>query len=132
MGRNIKTSGRPWQGTILGVISSVGVITLVFILGFLLFAREIISPYLVKTPFALLLGAGTFVSFMILMFGIILSLSITVGIFNGKTWAIILSILFTGMSMIEALFAVSAIAIIAYGFLLYLEIVCVRNSFYYD
>ncbi|MBI9065630.1 MAG: hypothetical protein JEZ14_26840 [Marinilabiliaceae bacterium] len=132
MGRNNKTSGRPWQGTILGVISSVGVITLVFILGSLLFARDMISPYLVKTPFALLLGAGTFVMFMILLFGIILSLSITFGVFNGKTWAIILSILFTGMSMIEALFVVSPIAIIAYGLLLYLEIVCVRHSFYYD
>jgi len=132
MERIHKTSSRPWQGSILGVISIVGVITLIFILGFLLFARDIISPYLIETPFALLLGAGTFVTFMILLFGIILSLSITVGIFKGKAWAIILSIFFTGMSLAEALFSLSVIAIIAYGFLLYLEIMCVRNSFYFD
>lgn len=132
MRRNSKISGRPWQGTILGIISSVGVITLAFILGALLLARDIISPYLVETPFALLLGAGAFVSFMILMFSIILSVAITVGIFNGKAWAIIISILFTGMSIVAALFAVSVMAITAYGFLLYLEIVCVRNAYYYD
>ena len=127
---NSKSSARPWQGSLLGIVSGIGVVVLGFILLGLLFARQSINPYVERSPFALLLSAGHFVISLLMVSGIGLSTIITIGIFKGKTWSIILSVFFTGMSLIGAIFAISAIAIILYSLLLYCEIMCLRHPFY--
>ena len=125
-----KKNHLPWQGVFLGVLGSLSVVSLVFILGSLMIAKSFITPYMEETPFALLLGAGTLAVILILTFGIAICVSIIYGIFKGQIWAIIILLLFTGMNLLEALFSVSAIAILVYIFLLYCEIMCVRHPFF--
>ncbi len=120
----------PWQGILLGILGSLGILSLVFILGSLFMAKGLITPYLEETPFALLLGAGSLAVILILTFGIAICISIVYGVFKGQIWAIIILLLFTGMNLLGALFSVSVMAIFSYIFLLYCEIVCVRHPFY--
>lgn len=127
---------RPWQGTLLGIFNVIGLVFLggamVFIMVMILGGGAIMSQMATETsfPFAQFMGTmGTIVIIPLLAI-FVLGVFITLGIFKGQKWAIIVSIVFTILSLLSSLSNAETAYIVVNGVLLYAEIVCLRDPFY--
>ncbi|MBS2098194.1 hypothetical protein [Carboxylicivirga linearis] len=126
----MSTATRPWQGTVLGILNAIGVFFgLLAALGFF-FAGAAIAPYLEQYGLAMLAGAGTAAIGGIILAFVILGLFITIGIFKGQKWTIILSLIFIGLSLLGNIFSFNIIGLIINGFMFYLAFICLKDAYY--
>ncbi|PCH93051.1 MAG: hypothetical protein COB85_07555 [Bacteroidetes bacterium] len=121
---------RPWQGTLLGVINAITLITLMGLLIFLLAGPHFLSgivPQLsaMMSTFGLMLLAplGAFV---------FLAYYVTRGVFRGQKWSVVFLTILYGLSVASAVTSLpqSAVSMIISALLLWMGIVCWKHPFY--
>jgi hypothetical protein len=130
------THARPWQGTLLGVLNIIGLvflgIAMVVVLIIITGSGAILSQIATQTSFPSpqFIGSMGVIAILPLLAIFVLGVFITLGIFKGQKWAIIVSILFTILSLITSVSQTETAYIIVNGVLLYAEIVCLKDPFY--
>lgn len=130
MEQELQNPPRPWQGTTIGVLNIIGLATSAILALVLIVFSAALSAYIQETPLALLAGAGTVILGIVIIPFIILGIFITIGIFKGQKWAVIVSLIFTGLGLLGNLFSFNLIGLIINGFLLYCQIICLNDPFY--
>lgn len=132
-GAENKSSGgetiRPWQGTLLGILHIISLILLGLLIIAAFVGGSMIASFL--PVWGMLGGIGMALGF-ILMALWILVFFITRGIFSGKRWAIIVSLIFTGIALLSAIMNISEmlLSLVIYAGMLYLEVICLKDSYY--
>jgi len=140
---------RPWQGTTLGILNIIGIVFLTLILvpmitltviGFLIGgATAIQMPEFMPEGFMLIGTIAILIGLIISLIFYILSIIITVGVFKGTKWTIILSIIFSILGVISNIISAITntdqinfiiIPLIIIAFFLYLEFACLNHPFY--
>jgi hypothetical protein len=134
---------RPWQGTFLGVLNVIGLV----LLGLLSIALIVIligggaaltqmmeqSAEIAAFPMASMFTTMGAILLIPVLAIFVLGVFITMGIFKGQKWAIIVSIIFTALSLLSSFANMDSIqwfGLALTAFVLYLEIMCVKNPFY--
>ncbi len=130
----MQTIKRPWQGTALGVLNIIGLVllaaTLIFvftIVGSTIVGSTILDTAANKSNFIGALLEYKFIILIPIALLYILGVLITIGIFNGQKWAIIVSLAF---SIIGAISEVEVISLLISALVIYLEIYCLKHPFY--
>lgn len=130
---------RPWQGTALGVWNIIGLVLFGLIIALILISfaggltllEQIQGVDIPGLKIVTLLGAFILVPLIPIF---ILVFFITKGVFKGKKWAIIVSIIFTVLAILQYIsdfkLNTSIIWLAVNGFMLWAEIVCIRHPFY--
>jgi len=128
------SSTRPWQGTVLTVFAIINFIFLVMLIPFILLIilgggmlgfMENLEPGI-----AMLVGGGGLILLLgLLPFGI-LDIFMIRGFLKGQKWSIVLSLIFSTMSLIGMIFDFTLFSLILIGFLMYLEVTCLMHPFY--
>ena len=130
---------RPWQGTTLGVFACIG---LFFLLGFglvALLAQGFIGTLLESSMgegseiAAGLIQGGAIIIGVILLLLAVVYLFMARGIFKGQKWAVIVYLVITALSLLSVLLRLPHVSILGFGingFLLYLEIMCLKSPYY--
>lgn len=134
---------RPWQGTFLGVLNIIGLVFLgimsIVLLIMLVGGGAAISQMMeqsaemVAFPMASMLTTMGAILFIPVLAIFVLVIFITIGIFKGQKWSIIVSIIFTVLGLLSAFTNMQDIqfgSLLLNGFVLYLEIMCIKNPFY--
>jgi len=127
----------PWQGTVLGII---GVAQILFSILFLFIALLGIVVGGVFTSFALpdlsamipSLAVGVIV-LLLLFIGLplfILKVVVTIGIFKGKRWAVVVTIVFAALGFLGNMGSFNFTWLVFSAVELGLAIVCLREPFY--
>ena len=137
------TSKRPWQGTFLGVLNVIGLVLIGLISIFLLIAivgggamiSQMIesSAEIASLPIASLFGTMGSILLVPVFAIFALGLFITIGIFKGQKWSIIVSIIFTVLGILSAFSNMGDInfsILLINAFVLYLEVMCLKDPFY--
>ena len=128
------SSTRPWQGTVLAVLNIIGLIftamfipfaILIIVGGGMLSFMEDVNPII-----GLLFGGGGLVFLFILLFFFILGVFVIRGLFKGRRWTIIVSLIFSILSLVGVVFDFSFFSLIVTSLFLYLEITCLMHPFY--
>lgn len=129
-----KTNKRPWQGTVLAILHIIGLIFLGLFLpfaliigvigGMLTFVEEV-NPSL-----AMSVGGGGLALFLVLLAFFILGIFITRGIFKGKRWVIIVSLILSAMGVFQLAFNFELFSALLMALFVYLEIACLLHPFY--
>ncbi|MBU1445698.1 hypothetical protein KKD70_00340 [Patescibacteria group bacterium] len=138
----VSTNGasRPWQGTLIGVVNVIGLvimgIAMVFFIWVFFGGTALISSFASSaqmTPFLNLLSAiGGLILIPFAVF-FVLGVLITRGIFKGKRWAIIFSLVLTILAIASLLFGSSEMsfpALAMNALMLYAEVICLKHPFY--
>ncbi len=136
-----KVKERPWQGTTLGVLYIIGLIILGLMItalivaiaggGAMLSQMMQQSSEIASFPIETFLGTmGTLL--LIPIIGIfILIIFMTIGIFKGQNWAVIVAIIFTVLGLLSCFTNnIHYFSLALNAFILYLEIMCVKHPFY--
>ena len=129
---------RPWQGTILGLINIMGLGVAVGVLMLVMFGSSYLAGMADDPVFSAIFGAGVFIVTMFVLPFIVLGVFMTIGLFKGQRWAVIVMLIFTVLALISALGGLMAHSsgyndfgsIILNAFLLYCEIIALKNPFY--
>jgi hypothetical protein len=130
----VTRKGRPWQGTFLAVLNIIGLIftglfipfaILIIVGGSMLSSVEKINPGM-----AMLFGGGGLVILLILLFFFILGIFIVRGLFKGQKWAVIISLVFSALGVIQLVFNFDLFSALLTALFLYLEISCLLHPFY--
>jgi len=149
--KSLVKSGRPWQGTFLGVIDIIGVVFAFLFSILFLFLQGFISSLLssvstsittnVGTANGAVVGAGLFgflagfslvIGFILIGAGI-LGIFMARGAFKGQKWSPILAIVFAVLGLLGMLsnFSNSQITgLVIDAFIVYLGAVCVKDPYY--
>jgi hypothetical protein len=132
--KKVRTTSRPWQGTLLAILNIVSLIIIAIIIPFAIlltvaggalgFAKD------VNPSIGLILGGGGLLLTLGLILYFILGIFITRGLFKGKKWAVIIMLIFSGFSLMGTLFDFSLFSFIVLALFLYLEIACLIHPFY--
>jgi len=134
---NQKKITRPWQGTLLGILSLSGVIFSGIRIVLMIMVLTGATNALMNTNClqAVLSGFGIIGMFsvfilipMVIFF--ILGIHIMKGVFRGKKWPIILYIIITVPTLIISFLNEYLFLIIIASILFYLEIICIKHPFY--
>lgn len=136
-------SRRPWQGTFLGVLNIIGLVFLglitIFLIIMLVGGGAAITQMMQQSaemttlPFASMLGTIGVILIIPVLAIFVLEIFITMGIFKGKKWTVIVSIVFTALALLSAFTNMNSIqlgSLALNGFVLYLEIMCIKHPFY--
>ncbi len=121
---------RPWQGTTVGVLNIIGLaFSALTVLG-LLVGGAAIASVLEEAGLAMLAGIGTTVIAIILIPFIILGVFLTIGLFKGQRWTVIVSLVLTALSALGSVFSFNIPGIVIYGFVIYCLIACMKDPYY--
>ena len=147
-----KSSVRPWQGTVLGVVD-IGATVILFLGGllFLAFQGLFISvmanlsgtvdanvavdgmqPAVASGVFGVLAGFGAVVGVVLLGLGV-LYIFMARGAFRGAKWSPIVSIVLSALAILNMLAGFTskgAVSLVVDAFILYIAIVCVKSAYY--
>jgi hypothetical protein len=120
---------RPWQGTLLGVLNIIGLVGLA-ILTIAAFVGGAFLAGLIPV-FGMIGGVGMALGFIFMAIWILMFF-VTRGIFKGAKWAIIVSIVFTSLSIVSTFANLSEMfftLLLSIG-TLYLEVVCLKDPYF--
>ncbi len=126
---------RPWQGTLLAVLYTIGLVLLGLVVLLLLITfvgggamfGEMLSGAPGIGGMMGLLGSIIIVPLALLF---VLNFFITRGLYKGQKWSVILVLIFTALGFIGAAVEVKIASIIINGLLIWAEIFCLRHPFY--
>lgn len=134
---------RPWQGTFLGVLNIIGLVLLglmsIFLVIVLVGGGAAISQMMEQSaemaafPMASMFTTMGAILLVPLLAIFVLGIFITMGIFKGQKWAIIVSLIFTALGLLSNFTNMDMIqwgSVALTAFVIYLEIACVKNPFY--
>ena len=132
---------RPWQGTTLVVFNIIGLVfnglSLIFLI-IMTIKGSSISTGILQTfggeasgfPIGDMVETAGMVMIIPYVLSLILGVFLTLGTIKGQKWSIITMMVFTILALLSVLASKNVIAIIIPGFLLYLEIMCLKNLYY--
>ncbi len=128
-------SRRPWQGTTLGVLQIIGpVIIGLTTIGVLLLAAvgsKMMATYLDDLVIREIMEEVGIFIFLIFAGLVVLYIFVIRGIFRGSQWAIIASLILSVLGVLGSLSKEGSLFVITWsGFMIYLEIVCLKHPFY--
>ena len=125
----MSSGNRPWQGTVLGVFSALGLALMVLMVIVLLVAGAYIMDAL--TNYGLPVGtiSSSVIALLILPF-IVLYVFMTLGLFKGQKWTVIVYLVFTILGTITNLLSFNIIGLLFNAFFIYLCIVSMKDSYY--
>lgn len=143
MAQSVTTgSGRPWQGTALGVLNIISTV-FSFLFGLLfLFGGGLIGSFIGGGELSGGEGAdgimGFFAGFAVVigvvLIGVgILEIFMARGAFNGQKWSVITSIVFAVLGVVSGLSNFSTAQLLSLAvclFTLYTAVVCVKHPYY--
>lgn len=122
---------RPWQGTMLGVLNILGMVmlgvtTIMIFIGGAIFS----SMSGGEVPMGIMMGTmGTFIAIPLLLITI-LGIFVTIGIFKGKKWALITTMIFVAISLLNSFLQVNIISLIVNGLYIYAGYICFKDPYY--
>ena len=124
---------RPWHGSLLGWLSVVGV---VMALSVTVFISILSYAGFDAGEMGIMIGIFASIGLFFLTPWLIFKVLLTVGIFRGKKWAVLISLIFTIVGLIPGFFSLG-LGLIAFlgsiGFLslmLWAEIKCLKHPYY--
>ncbi len=121
---------RPWQGTAVGVLNAIG-IGFGFIGLILLFlGGSLIAGLMESSGMAVMAGLGTTVLAIILLPFLILGIFVTIGLFKGQMWAVIIALIFTGLGLIGNITTFNLVGLLFNAFFIYCFITCMKDPYY--
>ena len=112
---------RPWQGTLLGVISIVH------------FAVLLIGIYALLTLSQQMSGGGGATTWIVLILAAILFTILIINLFKGANWALLIYMIITVLILINALTNLASggiIGLLINGTILGLQIFCLKHPYY--
>jgi hypothetical protein len=120
---------RPWQGTLLGVLNIIGLVALALAIVLAFVGGSMLVSLL--PVWGMLGGIGMALGFILIAIWILVFF-ITKGIFKGQRWAIIVSLIFTGIALLSSIMNISEMffSLLIYAGMLYLEVVCLKDPYY--
>jgi len=121
---------RPWQGTTMGVLNAIGVAFGFIGVIALLFGGTFIAAALEDVGMSMIAGLGTTLIAVVMIPFLILGLFITIGLFKGQKWAVILSLAFTALGTIGNITTLNFVGLAFNVFFLYCLIACLKEPFY--
>ncbi len=131
---------RPWQGTLLGVVNIVALVMAGIMIMFVMLGSSFISGMMDDPAFSSIFGAGALMILLLVVPFVILGVLVTIGIFKGQKWAVIVMLIFTAIALVSALsggfmngggYGYNGLgSIVINGFLLYCGIVALKDPFY--
>jgi len=121
---------RPWQGTLMGVLNAIGIALGFIAVLALLFGGTFIAAALQETGVSMLAGLGTTIIAVIILPILILGLFITLGLFKGQKWAVIIAMVFTALSIIGNITTFNIFALVLNAFFIYCYVMCLKAPFY--
>lgn len=128
---------RPWQGTALGILEIIGLVIVAIVMLVMIFGAGLIGSVLQKFADDGGSAVSTISTTVFVVLGIVVFLPITVlsafvtwGVFVGKKWAIIIALVLTGLYLLGSLFSFNILGLAIGGFMLYCELICLKNSYY--
>ena len=134
---------RPWQGTVLGVLSYIGLVCMVILIFVVLagqgFITSVMSTLLEQAQvdvrsMGMALGVfqsvGIFSAVLMAPFAI-LEYFVAKGLMDGVKWPLYLVVIFSGLSALAGLLAMELVTILFNGFFVYLG-VSIWNDPYYN
>ncbi|MCK9186426.1 hypothetical protein M0P48_03235 [Candidatus Gracilibacteria bacterium] len=134
----VTASVRPWQGTFLAVLNIIATVFL-FLGGLAFLAFQGMVTGLMTAPsvevegsagaLALLTGMGAVAGVILLAIGV-LYIFMTIGIFKGQKWAVIVSLVFSVLAVVSSLINFNVGILLVNAFVLYLAVMCYRHPFY--
>lgn len=132
------SGNRPWQGTVLGVLYILGVVVSGIASIFLLQLTFTGGSLATQVPGADASGVGSILAtlggFLVvpILALFIIGVFMTMGIFKGQRWSIIVAIVLTVLGILGSLSDISNNigAIVINGGVLWLEIVCLKHPYY--
>lgn len=121
---------RPWQGTTMAILNLIGIV-----IGFLvslafLFGASFLSAFMEDPAFSVIAGIGTSIVGIILLPFLILGIFVTLGLFKGQKWAVIVALIFTAFATIGNLTTFNLIGLLFNAFFLYCLIICMKDPYY--
>lgn len=132
---------RPWQGTLLGVLQAIGAV--LFGLGglaFFIMFDKMGSLFTEQEMEGMSEAGSSAVSFLVGSMGSIFGLVFLVmaalmavfaaGYFKGWKWAVVITMVLTGLSLLSALYNVDISSVIVNGLIGWAEYICFMHPFY--
>ena len=129
---------RPWQGTVLGIANILGLAMGALMLTLVMFGSSFLAGMAQDPVFSFIFGAGALVIILLVLPFIVLEVFITIGMFKGQKWAVIVMLIFTVIALLGGLGGLFAntdgyhsyVSVAVHGFLLYCEIASLKDPFY--
>ncbi len=121
---------RPWQGTVMGVLNSIGIAVGVMLSLTLILGASFITALIEDSAFSMVAGLGTTMIGIVLLPFLILGLFVTLGIFKGQKWAVILALVFTILGTIGNIVSFNIIGLVFNAFFIYCLVICVKDAYY--
>ena len=128
---------RPWQGTLLGIVNIIGLVMAAFMVLLLMFGSSFLAGFVDEPDFAFIFGLGALFLMLLVIPFIILGVFVTIGIFKGQRWAVIVMLVFTAIALLSALANIFTGtehhawgSLIINGFVFYCEIAVLKDPYY--
>ncbi len=128
---------RPWQGTVLGVLNIISLVMAVMLLLFMSFGSSFVAQFAPDPMVTAVMGFGMMVVFLLAIPFLVLAVFVTIGVFKGQKWTIIVMLIFSVIGILGGLSEifsgtvdVSYVSLAINGFILYCEIVALKSPFY--
>ncbi|TAJ13273.1 hypothetical protein DMA11_09520 [Marinilabiliaceae bacterium JC017] len=137
MTSEIQIHPRPWQGTVLGIFSILGIvlsfIAIVILVIALMAGGAFLDAFISEIDIPVGAISMTALSGVLLLSFIpivVLQVFIAIGIFKGQKWAVIIAMIFSIMGLMGNLISFTFYGVAVNGFLLYCEIICLQEAYY--
>ena len=124
------TASRPWQGSVMGVLNAIGIVLGILGVIGLIFGGAFIASAMEEAGLSMLAGVGTTVVAIILIPFVILGVFITIGLFKGQKWAVIVALAFTALGTIGNLVSFNIIGLVFNAFFIYCYVICMKDAYY--
>jgi len=128
---------RPWQGTVLGVVNIISLVMAAMIFLFLSFGSSLVAGFTQDPLVTTIMNFGVMVAVLFAIPFLVLGVFVTIGVFKGQKWAVILMLIFSAIAILGGLTELFTgtgntlyLALVINGFILYCEIISVKNPFY--
>ena len=128
---------RPWQGTVLGVVNIISLVMAAMMFLFLSFGSSLVAGFTQDPLVTTIMNFGVMVAVLFAIPFLVLGVFVTIGVFKGQKWAVILMLIFSAIAILGGLTELFTgtgntlyLALVINGFILYCEIISVKNPFY--
>jgi hypothetical protein len=133
----VQNSVRPWQGTVLGVLNIISLVMAGMLFLFISFGSSFVAQFTQDPMVTAIMGFGVMVAVIFTIPFLVLAVFVTIGVFKGQKWTIIVMLIFSVIGILGTLSEmfsgtvdVPYISLAINGFVLYCEIIALKSPFY--
>jgi hypothetical protein len=128
---------RPWQGTVLAVLNIISLATGFFVFLLIMAGSGFVEGMVHDSSLSMVMGLGRLIIFMIALPVIMLAVFVTIGLFKGQKWSVIIMMIFTILAILNSFTGRFGVdggqvlgSLVVNGFVLYCEIAALKDPFY--